>query len=1585
MSDDVQIIAATHPLQQRVVYSSAPAGSTISEVLGIHCTTAANVIVNGIAVLYEDWKTFVLKAGDILNVRVAPKGDNILGAILQVVIMVVAIWIAGPLGTTTWGLGSTGAAFAAGAFTLVASMALNALIPTQQANAADVEGDSFNELVGITGQSNSMNPYGVAPRCYGTNRIYPLLAANPYTEVVGEDQYLRMLFYLGIGDYTLSDWRIGETDLDDYDDVEVQVFKTGVEESQLYTNDVYEEQFSLALPRREYKEEDEDDAVHRTYVTKILEDGVTAITVLDDDDVQFERTTEDECNEISIDLTFGNGMYGIGYEGGTLGCRVYFQVEYKIHGTSDDNYIPATYSTGFTSSHSDYTVWSGGTTISFINRLRRETVRIGLRWETPVFEKYDIRIIRIGTEYISSTETASVSKLKRTLSTNYDWYYAYALPEDGSSISTNTLDIEDFQVETVYNLDDSLSTDPEGTGATLINVKTYPLSQEVDTSYSSNIHYETDEYGQTHSYSGRTYIVDQTTTYYNYVYRIIWSESDVQTHSEGAGISDCEWTSLRTVVYQEPVLVDDVWLIGMRIKATDQLNGIVDELNLLVNTHIPVYNGSSWVEQATNNPAWAYCDVLTGESNARPISKDLLDLDAIESWAGYCDNENFEYNSLGDEATTVFELAREIAAAGRAAWSMTDGLYSVVRDIPNQTPVQIFTPRTSWDFSGTKTFPIVPHCLRIKYRNEHEDVDYDWDELQVYADGYAEIASGDKLAATLFEILEFKGITNSEQIFKFGRYYLAAMKLRPEIYSLNVDVEQLVCTRGDLVYVSNDIPLWGTGWGRVKTINTSGSTVVSFTVDETIDVFVGEYAIRIRKSDGTNIMERYTSVADEQINEFTPDTPMGLFEVGDLFVLGQYGHEVTPLIVSKIEPGGDLSAKLTLVDEAPDIHLADKAEIPDFDPNITTQDDFTQVKPAAPTITSVRSDRNILQTTSNGSLIISILVNYSLTGSNSYPVAYIDGSIRPYGSSDSWSLHPQSSPNGSFRFNNLEQNATYELRIRSVTAEGVTSDWITHNHTVGTVDIDPDSRPAVEELTVYRETYGYTFSWDVATVNVLGYNIYLDDVLIVENYTGTTYSHLSSILEGEHTLEVRTVDTTGHEFSQSQTITFSAARTEGTDGTYEDYSLDSSGHLTLQVPVVNDPQVVLYEIRGGEIGSVWGDGFFLASSTTGSFDLTVDLVTTKQIFARAKLDDGSYSSHSFIIVMQSLTTPDLSVRIIEPNVSLDWDDIPEAAYYELLVESGGVTSSKTVTDSIYTFAIPKYDTTISVRAWSGTGYFSPWVEEEVSVSGHYNYNEIISFDFDFINGQYLNFGWQTDDTVVRPSVLGITLAGSPAANINDSDLFNFAEEWENTVVNTIEDKPASWFREKWYADGNGWFESDVQDLGATYTGRLTVNLATSIAHHNKTVAEIEDVEAGHLEDFTGEELMGTRTNISVVVLTSTDGVDYVERSPDDWVTDIRYLKIRGEMLYATPLADIVIEEGTMTLDVPDLTYDGTEIISSPDTTKVITFTTPFNSISSVICNADGVATSYPTNVSETGFTINVSTTDTTVYWFAKGY
>lgn len=402
-------------------------------------------------------------------------------------------------------------------------------------------------------------------------------------------------------------------------------------------------------------------------------------------------------------------------------------------------------------------------------------------------------------------------------------------------------------------------------------------------------------------------------------------------------IEDTFWTAIRGMRPGVPItFVDPVAVTAIRIRATSQLNGSLETFNGVVASRVTAWNGTTWVDNVpSQNPADLFRHALQGPMNKNPVTDAKIDLESLALWNAYCVAKGWKFNNVRVDRTSVYELILDICSAGRAMPVFKDGRWSVIWDEVSEDIVQMFTPRNSWGFEATRVYQQPVHGYRVRFVNE--DKDYVEDERIVYDDGYN---SGN---ATVFESLELTGVTNKDDVWKFGRYHIAQRRLRPEIYTITADFENIICTRGDRIRVAHDVMLVGLQSGRVKSINVGGQTV---TIDEWVNLLADHhYMFRFRLRDGTFLTRDvvFGSVGELQTLSLvgTDDLPA----IGDLFAFGESGTETGIYRVLSIEPGDELSAKIQFVDDAPAINDADQGAIPAFVSNVTSPVDALQVAP----------------------------------------------------------------------------------------------------------------------------------------------------------------------------------------------------------------------------------------------------------------------------------------------------------------------------------------------------------------------------------------------------------------------------------------------------------------------------------------------------------------------------------------------------------------------------------------------------------------------------------------------------------------
>lgn len=594
------------------------------------------------------------------------------------------------------------------------------------------------------------------------------------------------------------------------------------------------------------------------------------------------------------------------------------------------------------------------------------------------------------------------------------------------------------------------------------------------------------------------------------------------------------WSALRTIRSVKAFDVENTICMALRIKATDQLNGRVDDLSIEATSVLPVYNGSEWVEQATSNPAWIYADIWTGTANRRPLPKSDLDTEALLDWASFCDTEGFKYNGVFDAGGTTLVRASEVASAGLASWAFNpDSKVSVIRDTEQFLPKMVISPRNSYGFSFELASVDIPQGLRVRFIDE---ATYENTERLVFDEGF------DETNATEYETLEAKGVTNADQAFKYGKFHLAQQRLRPERYTFNQDVQHLRYKRGDLLTIQYDTLLVGITSGRVK-------NVISDTEIELDEVVVDEgqnYAVKIQHKDGTISNVGCTPESGPLNKTLTLDTATPNVEEDDLVVFGIAGQESIDVKVTTIEPQDELSASVTCVPAAPEVLQALDGVIPDFDPVITDFVDPNRILPKASIIDSIRSDEGALYADDDGSLRVRMLVETRL---ESFPGWDQKTQLRyrPVGDNNFETTEPTSSQNISIF--DVDEGVEYEVQVRGV-KNGFFSAWSdVTTHTVVGKTTPPSN---IEVLNAVQNGENVVFRWrGVNDPDIEGYEIrygpratatWESSIRIVEANKSTTIAQ-ADVPPGDYKFFIKALDTSGN-FSREAAERLLVVKTE---------------------------------------------------------------------------------------------------------------------------------------------------------------------------------------------------------------------------------------------------------------------------------------------------------------------------------------------------------------------------------------------------------------------------------------------------------
>ena len=265
-----------------------------------------------------DLDAYTVRQGDQLMLMIVPQGGGggnkaVLGMVLMVAITVMSYGILGPgiaaMGITGMGLTGMSMAGAMAGISLVASLAMSALIrpPTVSTQGSTQPAESPSYL--ITGQSNQARKYSAVAKVYGTHKVFPSLAANPLVRNVGKSSKMSMMYDFGLGDCDLSDIRIGETPISVYQPLMHQHKNSFCELTYYVNRRVGYDQFSFVLKK----------------------------------DVPLTIRTKPNTAAMELDLTFPQGMFHLDDKGNIMPIELKFRVGYRLAGSSNAwSWVPST-------------------------------------------------------------------------------------------------------------------------------------------------------------------------------------------------------------------------------------------------------------------------------------------------------------------------------------------------------------------------------------------------------------------------------------------------------------------------------------------------------------------------------------------------------------------------------------------------------------------------------------------------------------------------------------------------------------------------------------------------------------------------------------------------------------------------------------------------------------------------------------------------------------------------------------------------------------------------------------------------------------------------------------------------------------------------------------------------------------------------------------------------------------------------------------------------------------------------------------------------------------------------------------------
>lgn len=415
--------------------------------------------------------------------------------------------------------------------------------------------------------------------------------------------------------------------------------------------------------------------------------------------------------------------------------------------------------------------------------------------------------------------------------------------------------------------------------------------------------------------------------------------------------------------------------LGFKIRAGDELNGTIDELNVvqvakaryctttIVNDE-PVYTWSNANQtRATNNPSALALMLLQHPMRGEyAYTDDEIDLDSFGEFYDWCEQTDTELiNSDGRKYTAngviskqmkTIDLVNQILATGHGKLIIKGNKYAVLYDKPLSTPVMVLNNQNIIEQKNTKNFneEIDGYaCKFVDCLNDYQEDTQIFVPKDIQDPNSPNYKPKDQYK---LENIEVAWITDAGRAYRACMYQLACRKLRPEVWEVKVGVDGNLVDIGSLVAIQNDTILVGIGDGaQITEVTSSDGYITGIKVDYpfTVADATKTYGITIQHADSINgvnvrtyLLESFVTTGEKDTLVFAEAISTSATikpAVGDIVSFGIADKITTDAICTNKKENNDGTFNLTLVPYQKDIYDAEFGTIPEFVSNVTPPTD----------------------------------------------------------------------------------------------------------------------------------------------------------------------------------------------------------------------------------------------------------------------------------------------------------------------------------------------------------------------------------------------------------------------------------------------------------------------------------------------------------------------------------------------------------------------------------------------------------------------------------------------------------------------
>lgn len=271
--------------------------------------------------------------------------------------------------------------------------------------------------------------------------------------------------------------------------------------------------------------------------------------------------------------------------------------------------------------------------------------------------------------------------------------------------------------------------------------------------------------------------------------------SDVPPDNKGA--AEVVWAGLRAYLRGDNTF--PVSTIAIRIKATETTQGSY-KFGVIGTRKLPVWNGSTFVTQATRNPAWALLDMATNPQYGAEVQSSKVDFNALVNHATGCATRGDSFDYVFKSAVAVPEAFDTAITPSRSRHMWLGDTLSLVRDQWESVPAMMLTDREIVRDSTSFEYQMLgeedPDAVIIEYIDENT-----WLPATVQYPPNTEI-----FTATRPETKRVNGIVNRSHAYRECAFYYLCSIYRREAGSIGCEYEGRAITMGQTLRLQSELP-----------------------------------------------------------------------------------------------------------------------------------------------------------------------------------------------------------------------------------------------------------------------------------------------------------------------------------------------------------------------------------------------------------------------------------------------------------------------------------------------------------------------------------------------------------------------------------------------------------------------------------------------------------------------------------------------------------------------------------------------------------------------------------------------------------